>query len=242
MACASRAFVGQRDVDPGLAAGRRDRLQPRQRAAGELHGRPSARQIDHAHVAPEHAAAQAGAERLGAGLLGGEALGVGFRAIGAALGLGALGRREDAVEKALAVALEHLLDAAHVAEIGAEADDHGCAGFGSPAVHGRAHEFDGLGQALEHRLADQEMPDIEFDDLRQRRDGLGARIVEAVAGMHFQAEALRQQRAGADQLPFGIGLARRVPRPARRTRRRCESRSPARPARPPPRSAPAARR
>ena len=37
-------------------------------------------EIDHAHVAPENAAPQAGAERFGAGFLGGEALGVGFDA------------------------------------------------------------------------------------------------------------------------------------------------------------------
>ena len=49
-----------------------------ERAAGELHGRTTRRQVDHAHVAPEHARAQAGAERLGAGLLGGEPLGVGL--------------------------------------------------------------------------------------------------------------------------------------------------------------------
>ena len=64
--------------------GRRDVLKPRQRAARQLHGGLAARQIDHAHVAPEHAAVQAGAERLGAGLLGGEALGVGGGAVGAA--------------------------------------------------------------------------------------------------------------------------------------------------------------
>ena len=47
------------------------------RAAGKMQGRAPRGQIDDAHVAPEHALAEAGAERLGAGLLGGEALGVG---------------------------------------------------------------------------------------------------------------------------------------------------------------------
>src|SRR5262249_24736731 len=93
-------------------------------AAGELHGRPSRRQIDHPHVAPEHARPQPGAERLGAGLLGGKALGVGLEPVGAALGPRPLGGGEDARQEALAVALDHLLDAAHVAEIGADADDH----------------------------------------------------------------------------------------------------------------------
>ena len=99
-------------------------LQPRQRAAGELHGGPAGRQIDHAHVAPEHAAPEAGAERLGAGLLGGEALGVGLAAVGAPLGLGAFGRRVDAVEEALAMALDDACDAADVDDVGADADDH----------------------------------------------------------------------------------------------------------------------
>ena len=36
------------------------------------------------------------------------------------------------------------------------------------------------------------MPDIEFGDLRQGRDGLRAGVIEAVPGMHFEAEALPQ--------------------------------------------------
>ena len=62
--------------------------------------------------------------------------------------------------------------------------------FCTAAVHRRAHEFHGLGQPLEHRFADQEMADIEFDDLRQRRDRLRGGIIEPVAGMHFKAEVL----------------------------------------------------
>ena len=54
------------------------------------------------------------------------------------------------------------------------------------------------------------MADIELDDLRQRRDDFRARIIEPVAGMDFEAEALGQQRTDADQLPFGIGLGRPV--------------------------------
>src|SRR5262249_42605355 len=82
------------------------------------------RQIDHAHVAPEHARAQAGAERLGAGLLGGEALGIGLSALGAPLGLGPLGCGEDAAEEAFAVSLDRPFDAADVDEVGPDADDH----------------------------------------------------------------------------------------------------------------------
>ena len=58
----------------------------------------------------------AGTQRLGTGLLGGKPLGVGrhhhFLAFGAALGLGPLDVGENAVEKALAVALDDLGDAA----------------------------------------------------------------------------------------------------------------------------------
>ena len=80
----------------GLMTLRRERVEALSRAAGQRHGRPAGRQVDHAHVAPPHAAANAGAERLGAGLLGGEALGVGLGAVLAALGLGALDVGEDA--------------------------------------------------------------------------------------------------------------------------------------------------
>ena len=31
-------------------------------------------------------------------------------------------------------------------------------------------------------------------------------VIEAVAGVHFEAEALGEHGAGADQLPFGFGL------------------------------------
>ena len=83
--------------------------------------------------------AEARAERLGAGLLGGEALGVGGgarrppRPICAAPIVG-----EDALEEAVAVALEGALDPPDVDDVVAEADDHrdaparafafGCAG------------------------------------------------------------------------------------------------------------------
>ncbi len=86
----------------------------------------------------------------------------------------------------------------------------------------------GIGEADEDRLADQEMADVEFDDLGQRRDRLGGGVVEAVAGMDFEAEAPRQLRAVADALPFGLRRRHAARRQARRTRRRCGSRSPAR--------------
>ncbi len=62
----------------------------------------------------------AGAERLGAGLLGGEALGIGLGAVLAAFGFGALDVGEDAREKAVAVPLDHLGDAAGIGDVGAK--------------------------------------------------------------------------------------------------------------------------
>ena len=51
------------------------------------------------------------------------------------------------------------------------------------------------------------MADIEFDDLGQRRDPLGGDEIEAVAGMDFEARALRQRGAAHDALEFGRGRA-----------------------------------
>src|SRR5262249_34998739 len=85
------------------------------------------RQIDHPHVAPEYARPQPGTERLGTGLLGGKALRVGLDPVGAALGPRPLGVGKDARQEALAMALDHALDPARVAKIGANADDHASA-------------------------------------------------------------------------------------------------------------------
>src|SRR5947209_15070201 len=111
-------------MDEGFAPRRGDFRQPLGGAAGQPHRRRAARQIDDAHVAPEHAVAQAGAERLGAGLLGGEALGVGGGALGAAVALGLLDPGEAASDEAGAEPIQRLLDALDVAEVAADADDH----------------------------------------------------------------------------------------------------------------------
>src|SRR5262249_56184757 len=99
-------FGGDRTIGARLATRRRDGMEPRERPAGEPHGGASRGQIDYAHVAPKHSRAQTGAESLGAGFLGGEALGVGLGPSGAAVGLRALSRGEDASEKTLAVPLD----------------------------------------------------------------------------------------------------------------------------------------
>ena len=75
------------------------------------------------------------------------------------------------------------------------------------ALHRCAHLLDGVRKPGEHRLSDQEMADVELGDLGQRRNHLGAGIVEAVAGMHLEPEACRKLRPGADALPFGLGGA-----------------------------------
>src|SRR5580704_5307428 len=119
-----RSLVGDGEVDARFVALGRDRFESPLGAAGEFHGRPPRRQVDDAHVAPPHAGADAGAERLGTGFLGGEALGVGFDPVAPPFGAGALVRREDAIDEAIAVALDDLGDAAHVGNIGADAENH----------------------------------------------------------------------------------------------------------------------
>src|SRR6185436_11605275 len=49
-----RPLVGDSDIDPRLVARRRDRLEPLERTAGELHRGAPRGQVDHPHVAPEH--------------------------------------------------------------------------------------------------------------------------------------------------------------------------------------------
>src|ERR1700680_4431846 len=119
-----RPLVGDGEVDGRLVALWGDRSETPLGAAGEFHGRPPRRQVDDAHVAPPHAGADAGTERLGAGFLGGEALGIGLDPAAPPLGARPFCRREDAVDEAIAVALDHFGDAAHVGNVGADAEDH----------------------------------------------------------------------------------------------------------------------
>ena len=93
-------------------------------AAGELHRRRAAGQIDDAHVAPEYAVAQAGAQRLGAGFLGGEAFRIRRRPLRATLRLPLLHGRKTALHEAIAEPLKRVRDTRDRAEIAADADDH----------------------------------------------------------------------------------------------------------------------
>ena len=94
-------------------------------------------------------------------------------------------------EKAVAETLDAFFDAADVDEIGTEADDHRGVPPVAPRarfVHQRAHAPDGSVEAGEDRLADEEMPDVEFADFRNGGDGLDRVEAETVSGMHFETE------------------------------------------------------
>src|SRR5579883_2902004 len=97
-----------------------------------------------------------------------------------------------------------VLDAADVHEVGADAEDHEL-DPGAATRHGGAHVRDRSGEPNENRLAHQEMSDIQLDDRRYRSDRLCARIVEAMARMHFEAEAAGEPHAFADARPLGFG-------------------------------------
>ena len=123
------------------------------------------------------------------------------------------------------MALDHVGDAAHVDDVRAKPDNHAFSlrmilsenrnprfrdharAFLRPRSMAARMNFTRLGQSLEHRLADQKMTDVEFDDLWQRRDRLRGRIVEPMACMHFKTHTCGEQRAVADKLPLGIGFA-----------------------------------
>ena len=187
----------------GVIAARRSAAPPVSRIVGWPLG-----QIDDAHVAPEHAVAQAGAERLGAGLLGGEALGVGGGALGAAVAiLRALDLGEAARDEALAEALERLLDAADVAEVAADAEDHRRP---RPRPSPRACARIALGEADEDRLADEEMADVELDDLAAARRSCApcrsrGRGRRGIRGRAARVCAAATRRCGANSC---VGLRR----------------------------------
>ena len=150
-----------------------------------------------------------GAERLGARLLGGEALCVGLHAVLPPVGARALGLRKDTMQKPVAVALDHFRDAAHIGDVGADAEDHT-----APPALARPRSIApriGLDRRIEtdeHRLADQKVTDIELGDLRQGRDGFGAGVIEAMAGMNFESETFRQRGAFSDARPLRRRLVR----------------------------------
>ncbi|CAD5254259.1 hypothetical protein BOS5A_200102 [Bosea sp. EC-HK365B] len=190
-----------------LMARRYHLRETRRSAAGQPHGRPPARQVHHFHVAPEHAGPDAGAERLRAGLLGCEATGIGGRARGSAIGFRLLARSEDALREALAKAGERVLDAADVAEIGADAEDHSSGLAGRAAlVHRSPHHGDGRLQPDEDRFADQEMADVELDEGANAGELARGVVVEPMAGMDFEAQRGGKGCATGEPLELGLGL------------------------------------
>ena len=108
--------------------------------------------------------------------------------------LGSLDVGEDAIEEALAETLERILDPLDVAKVGADADDH------RACVHQVAHPADAGLEPGEDRLADQEMADVEFGELRNRGDRRDIVERQAVAGMRLDAVLDGQRCAVGDAL------------------------------------------
>ena len=73
-ACRIGVLVGEAQMDQRNVPGRDDGPEPLGGASRQVHGRLARGPVDDAHVAPEHAVADAGTERLGAGFLGGRSV------------------------------------------------------------------------------------------------------------------------------------------------------------------------
>src|SRR5262245_18587152 len=123
------AVVSQGNVDSGFTAGRCNSAKTRKRAARECHRWTAAWKIDDTHIAPEHAAPESGAERLRTGFLGGKTLCVGFSRLRPALRSGPLGRRENTIEKTIAMPLNYFCDPPRIDDVGTNPDDHARAFF-----------------------------------------------------------------------------------------------------------------
>ncbi len=71
----------------------------------------------------------------------------------------------------------------------------------------RPHLADRLGQAHENRLADDEMPDIEFHEFRHGRELFGRFEIEAMARMHFKPDGGPKRGASLKALEFRLAFA-----------------------------------
>ena len=237
-----RPFVGDGEIDSRLVPGGRDGIEAPFGAARELQRRPARRQVDHAHVAPPDAGANSGTQRLGAGLFGGKALGVGLDPVSPsfrlALSVAVNTRsRKRSPWRSITLAMRRTSVMSEpmpriMAQIPPSA---------RPAIHRGAHGAHRGIEAVEDRLADEKMPDVEFDYLGEARDPLGGDEIEAVSGMNFEpgacaSAAPRTMRANSASSAVALPAAT-----SPRTRRRCEFRSPARRSQPRPRSAQARR-
>src|SRR5690606_29029071 len=123
-----RVVVGQAQVDPSRHSRWCDPSELLGCATRQHQRRTAGRQIDDAHVAPEHPLPQAGSERLGAGLLRGEALGIGCRTLVAPIRLLALHLSKHAVEKTVAESRDRPLDTLDVDDVVSEAENHKMSG------------------------------------------------------------------------------------------------------------------
>src|SRR4051812_5830194 len=119
-----RRLIGQCDIEPGRHPFRRNLSEPPQGAAGQPHRGLPRSQIDDPEVAPKYAVAKPGAERFRTGFLGSKSTGIAGRAVGAPIAFATLGIGENAVEKAIAEALDRLLDATDIDHVAADAEDH----------------------------------------------------------------------------------------------------------------------
>src|SRR5579872_2789453 len=93
-------------------------------SAGEMQGGPLSWRPEHLQFLPGNAALNAGAESFGSGLFGGETRGealCGCRS-GAAIGNFLLGK--DALEKAVAIALDSVRDTRYLDEVNSRAHQH----------------------------------------------------------------------------------------------------------------------
>ena len=100
--------------------------------------------------------------------------------------------------------------------------------------HQRLHLAHRCGHAGEQGAADDGKADVQFDDLRDGRHRLHIVVVEPMAGVHGEPELGRLPRRAAQALQF----ARPLGPVAIRVGARCAVRSPARPSRARPASAP----
>src|SRR5262249_42691136 len=85
------------------------------------------------------------------------------------------------------------------------------AGAATPG-RGLAHMLKAGREPGKDRFADEEMTDVELDNFGQRADRFGGQEVQAVPGVHLEAEPRRRRRARLDAGELGRGrrlIARR---------------------------------
>src|SRR5208283_679817 len=90
----------------------------------KLNGRTLAFWPHHFDIAPADAVTPSRAERLHPGFLGGEARGIAFKAAGFSFAVPHFALGEDAVEKAIAKALDAFADARNFGDVNSGAEDH----------------------------------------------------------------------------------------------------------------------